>query len=498
MKLSQLLDGVLVAKLFQTMYGRLVVTHDVEVRSVQHDSRKVGRGDCFVAIRGLDADGHRFVPDAISQGASVVVLEDDRAYPDSYFMHSGTIKVVVCDSRKALARMSANLFGNPSRDLTMVGVTGTNGKTTTTWLIQSILEAAKTRTGLIGTIDYRIGDQSYPARFTTPESVELNELLVEMKQAGCKAVSMEVSSHALQQSRVYGISFDAAVFTNLTQDHLDYHKTMEEYFKAKKILFDNLESSSWAIINIDDPRGQTLLSTGAAQRLSYGFDATADVRAVDARFSVEGTSVTIRHKGNDHTVSSPLAGRFNAYNILASYAAAMALGVPPEAAERGIGNLKSVRGRLERISSPKGWTAFVDYAHTPDALEKCLGSIREILPEGSRGRMITVFGAGGDRDVSKRPQMGKIASALSDIVLVTSDNPRTENPEAIIDAIVKGIPEGTNVIRMVDRKEAILHALDIARAGDVILIAGKGHEEYQVIGKEKKPFSDRAIVDSLL
>ncbi len=496
MKLSQLLDGVVVAKLFQTMYGRMVVTQDVEVSSVQYDSRKVSRGDCFVAIRGLETDGHRFVPEAISQGASVIVLEEDGAFPDSFFMHSGTLKVVVHDSRKALARMSANLLGNPSRDLLMAGVTGTNGKTTTTWLIQSILEAAKIRTGLIGTIDYRIGDQSYPAKFTTPESVELNELLVEMKQAGCKAVSMEVSSHALHQSRVHGISYNAAVFTNLTQDHLDYHKTMEEYFKAKKILFDNLESTSCAVINIDDSWGRSLLSTTAAKCLSYGFDPAADVRAVDAHFSVDRTNLTIRYKGIDHQISSPLAGRFNAYNIVASYAAATALKVARKAIERGIRNLKSVRGRLERISSPKGWTAFVDYAHTPDALEKCLSSIREILPSGSRGRIITVFGAGGDRDASKRPLMGRIVNELSDIAVVTSDNPRTEDPDAIIDAIVGGMPDRSTVVRIVNRREAILHALEIARSGDVVLVAGKGHEEYQIIGKEKKPFSDRSVVES--
>ncbi|MBM4169771.1 MAG: UDP-N-acetylmuramoyl-L-alanyl-D-glutamate--2,6-diaminopimelate ligase [Ignavibacteria bacterium] len=480
------------------MYGQMVVTHDVEVMSVQYDSRKVGKGDCFVAIRGLDTDGHRFVPEAIAQGASVVVLEDDTAFPDAYFMHSGTLKVVVSDSRKALARMSANRFGHPSRELTMVGVTGTNGKTSTTWLIQSILEAATIKTGVIGTIDYKIGDHSYPAKFTTPESVELNELLVEMKVAGCRAVSMEVSSHALHQSRVHGISFDAAVFTNLTQDHLDYHKTMEEYFRAKKILFDDLESTSWAIINTDDAWGRTLFSTTSAQRLSYGFESTAAVRAIDAQFSIEQTNLTIRYEGNDHQISSPLAGRFNAYNILASYATGIALQVPREAIERGIRTLRSVRGRLERLSSPKGWTAFIDYAHTPDALEKCLSSIREIVPDATRRRMITVFGAGGDRDATKRPQMGKIASERSDIVVVTSDNPRTENPDAIIDAIVEGIPDRTKVVRIVNRREAIIHALTIAQPGDVVLIAGKGHEEYQIIGKEKKPFSDRSVVESFV
>lgn len=495
MKLSKLLEGAPVTKLFQTMYGRMVVTHDVVVRSIQYDSRNVGKMDCFVAIRGLASDGHKFITEAVSQGASVVVLEDDGALPDSYFMHAGVLKVVVSDSRKALAQMSANYYGRPARQMLMVGVTGTNGKTTITYLIKSIFESNNKKVGLIGTIDYAIGEERFPASFTTPEAPELNALFKRMYDAGCSAVSMEVSSHALHQSRVYGVSYDVGIFTNLTQDHLDYHGTMEEYFNAKKILFDSLSSSSWAILNSDDAYGKRLRTTIKSKVLTYGFDSGADVVALDVTLSLHGSSVEIRYAKKEMVIESPLVGRFNVYNILAACTAAIALDIPENDIKQGILNLPSVKGRLESISSPKGWTAFIDYAHTPDALEKCLTSIRELLPEGERGKIITVFGAGGDRDRSKRRFMGQAASKLSDTVVVTSDNPRTEDPDSIMDDIVQGIPASTDLIQIINRREAIARALEIAGRGDVVLIAGKGHEEYQILGKEKIHFSDREIVE---
>lgn len=498
MNLSKLLEGVQVSKLFQTMYGRMVVTHDVDVHAIQYDSRKVTKGDCFVAIKGLATDGHLYISEAVSKGASVVVLEDDMALPDSYFMHAGVLKVVVPDSRKALAKMSATYYGNPSASMTMVGVTGTNGKTTTTHLVKSIFEASGQKVGLIGTIDYLIGKDSLPAHFTTPEALELNDLLKQMQQSGCNAVSMEVSSHALQQLRVHGISYGVGVFTNLTQDHLDYHDTMEKYFEAKKQLFDSLSTTSWAVINFDDDYGKRLLKSSTSRTLSYGFQSNADVYVESADLSVQGSTIKLRHGVEIIKLETSLAGRFNVYNVMAACATGLASEIPISAIQEGIRNIKSIKGRLERLTSRKGWTAFIDYAHTPDALEKCLTAIRELLPEGKRGKIITVFGAGGDRDRSKRPLMGRAVSSLSDVVVVTSDNPRTEDPEKIMKEIVRGILPNTKLLQIVNRREAIIRALEIARPGDAVVIAGKGHEEYQLLGKERIHFSDREIVEEYI
>ena len=498
MNLGKLLEGVDVSKLFELTFGHFLVTGDIDVHGIQYDSRKVERGDCFVALRGAGTDGHKFVEAAIAQGAKVVVLEQDGTLPDPYFMHTHVVKVVVPDSRKALALMSANFFGLPSRQLTMVGVTGTNGKTTTTHLVKSILEAGGQRVGLIGTIEYRIGDEVIPASHTTPESLELNGMLARMLKSGCQSVSMEVSSHALHQSRVYGIDYDVAVFTNLTQDHLDYHGTMDEYFKAKKLLFEDLSENSVAVTNCDDEWGTKIISSVKGRRISYGISEKADLQATDIRLSLDGTRFNVRSGSKQHPISSSFVGRFNVYNILSAYSTGVALGLEHEKIASGISSLKNVRGRFERIPSPKGWTAIVDYAHTPDALEKCLRTIHDVLPKEHRGRIITVFGAGGDRDRTKRPLMGKIAGSLSDIAIVTSDNPRTEDPQQIINEIAVGIPRGAAVTQEVDRRTAIHAALRQARTGDVVLIAGKGHEDYQVIGKEKIHFSDREVVQDFI
>ncbi|MBI3587480.1 MAG: UDP-N-acetylmuramoyl-L-alanyl-D-glutamate--2,6-diaminopimelate ligase [Ignavibacteriales bacterium] len=480
------------------MFGRMVVTHDVEVHRIQYDSRKIEQGDCFVAIRGTGSDGHQFISNAVGKGAKVVVMEDDSFLPDSFFMHAGVVKVVVSDSRKAMATMAANFFEHPSKKMKLVGVTGTNGKTTTSSIIQAILEAAGNKTGLIGTIEYRIGNEVIPATHTTPESLELNELLARMVQAGCVSVSMEVSSHALHQSRVYGLEYAAAVFTNLTQDHLDYHGTIEEYFQAKKILFDGLTASSWGIANADDEWGTKILASTTAKKLTYGVISAADICATDVRLSINGTSFAVQHAGETTMIRSPLVGRFNVYNILAAFSAGVGLGIPKETIQAGIANISSVRGRFERIASPKGWTAIIDYAHTPDALEKCLKAIHDVLPRTNRGKIIAVFGAGGDRDKKKRPIMGEVVGRLSDVVIVTSDNPRTEDPQAIMNDVVKGVPPGVTLLQEVNRRRAIEKAIAQASAGDVVLVAGKGHEDYQVIGTEKIHFSDREIVEKLL
>lgn len=498
MNLGKLLEGVQVTKLFELAYGQFAVTHDLDVPRLQYDSRKVERGDCFVALRGAGTDGHQFISAAVERGAKVVVMEDDHALPDPYCMHRSIVKIVVQDSRKTLALMAANYFAHPAAALTMVGVTGTNGKTTTTHLIKGILEEAGQRVGLVGTIEYKIGDDVIPATHTTPESLELNDLLSRMRTAGCQSVSMEVSSHALQQSRVFGLGYRVAVFTNLTQDHLDYHGSMEEYFRAKKILFDDLLANAAAVVNCDDPWGTKIVSSTRARTISYGTAENADVRATDIRLSLEGTSFSVSSGGTQQPVSTPLVGRFNVCNTLAAYAAGTALGLPPATLAAGISRVNNVRGRFERISSPAGWNAIIDYAHTPDALEKCLQTIREVLPAQRRGKIITIFGAGGDRDRTKRPLMGNVAASLSDRVIVTSDNPRTEDPNAIIDDIIAGIGREIAVVREPDRRTAITLALREASAGDVLLIAGKGHEDYQVIGTRKIHFSDREIVEEFI
>jgi UDP-N-acetylmuramoyl-L-alanyl-D-glutamate--2,6-diaminopimelate ligase len=498
MNLSRVLEGITVTKMFQTMYGRMVVTHDVEVNGLQYDSRRVGRGDVFVAIRGTAVDGHAFIGSAIQNGAKVVVMEDDAAMPDSLFGHAGVIKVVVPDSRIALAIASANVAGHPAAGMKIIGVTGTNGKTTSTHLIKSILEAQGERVGLIGTIAHMIGDQRVPAQHTTPESLELQYLLAEMKKRGCVSVVMEVSSHSLVMHRVHGIGFTAGVFTNLTQDHLDFHGTMEEYSRAKKMLFDGLPASASAISNLDDPYGRTITGTTEASLVTYAITADADVTAHEISMGVSGTTMTVKHAGGRFRVNSSLTGTFNVQNVLAACATGIALRIPDETIVSGIRNVTAVAGRFEQIVAPQGWTAVIDYAHTPDALENCLRTIQELLPRGGRGRIITVFGCGGDRDRAKRPRMGEIASRLSDVTVVTSDNPRREEPSKIIDEILTGVMKGKDVIAEVNRHAAILRALGMAEQGDVVLIAGKGHEKYQVIGEERLHFDDREEVEGFI
>ena len=495
MMLSKLLEGVPVIKMFQAMYGKMVVTQDLEIHGIQYDSRKVERDDMFVAIRGAATDGHRFIDQAVAKGARVAVVEDDGALPDSFFLHTGVVKIVVSSSRKTLAILSANFYGHPSTKMRLIGVTGTNGKTTTTHLIRSILEASGERVGLMGTIAYSTGEKTMPATHTTPESLELNGLLTEMVVGGCSAAVMEVSSHSLSLQRVHGLDFRVGVFTNLTQDHLDFHGTMDRYFTAKQALFDSLSSSSSAVLNADDRYGPRMAEHSAASKWTYGFSSGADVVAHTVGLTVAGTTLQVRHSGADTMVSSPLIGRFNVSNILASYATGLALGIPEHKIVEGIRNLRTVRGRFEQITSPQGWTAIVDYAHTPDALENCLRAIHDILPAVRRGKIITVFGCGGNRDRGKRPQMGRIAAGLSDAVVITSDNPRDEDPQSIIDEILTGVEKGRVFSVERDRRKAIRTALGQAREGDVVLVAGKGHEDYQVVGTTKHHFDDREEIE---
>ncbi|MBP6672794.1 MAG: UDP-N-acetylmuramoyl-L-alanyl-D-glutamate--2,6-diaminopimelate ligase [Bacteroidetes bacterium] len=489
MTLSELLQGVSVSKMFQTMYGKMVTTHDVKVSGIQYDSRKVQRENLFVALKGGGADGHKFLSSAIANGAKVIVVEDDNSIPDPMCMHTGTVKIVVSNTRKALAQISANYYGRPAEKMTMIGVTGTNGKTTTTFLIKQMLEADEAnKVGLIGTVEYAIGEEKFPATHTTPESLEMHQLFAQMVQKGCTHCVMEVSSHALHQYRAFGIPFSAAVFTNLTQDHLDYHGTMEEYFSAKKILFEGLSPTATAVVNADSEYGMRIVEGCAATVTSYSIEKPSKMKAEQLSISINGFSAVI----HGEKVAPKLVGRFNVYNFLAAYSVVKELGVfcPPEL----YAQLSPAPGRFDQIQSKRGWTAIVDYAHTPDALENCLQTIHDVLPFRTKSKIITVFGAGGDRDKSKRPLMGRIAERLSDAMIVTSDNPRTEDPMEIISDILEGIDYKIKVIVESDRAKAIAHGLSIAKNGDVVLVAGKGHEDYQVIGKEKIHFSDKEEV----
>lgn len=485
---------------------------DTEVSGIAYDSRKVVKGNIFVAIKGENSDGHDFINDAILRGAGVIVHEKTMSCEQSEACNeAGPVFIRVEDSREALACISNNFYERPSWDISVIGVTGTNGKTTTTYLIKSILEAWKRDVGLIGTLGYLVSGNEYAALHTTPESPEFQGLLREMASSGCNYVVTEVSSHALAQKRVDYTLFDIGVFTNLTRDHLDYHKTMEEYFGAKKRLFtDLLSEDATAVINMDDEWGRRLASelnkrpaNDPDAVITYGIDKEADVVAVDIENSFSGVSFALQHKNKSFRIDSPLIGSTSVYNILAAVSVAIALDIPDETIMAGIREIKPVKGRLEKIDYGQDFLCIIDYAHTPDALERLLATARELISKvsGSRQtglpdrgdsapRIITVFGCGGNRDKGKRPIMGGIATKLSDYVIITSDNPRKENPLDIIKDIEAGVA-GDNYHVVPDRREAINAAVARARAGDIVIIAGKGHEGYQEIGDTRLGFSDK-------
>jgi UDP-N-acetylmuramoyl-L-alanyl-D-glutamate--2,6-diaminopimelate ligase len=495
MNLSTLLDGVTVTKLFSMGFGKMVMTQDLEICGIAYDSRKVNPGYLFVAIRGTTMDGHQFIDAALRNGATAVMVEDDNVRNDAFFLHQGVPKIVVPDCRRALARISTTYYGHPSQKLRLIGVTGTNGKTTTTHLLRSVVQESGQMVGMIGTVQHMIGNEVVSAAHTTPESLELNQLLAAMVRKGCSTAVMEVSSHALAMHRVDGLQFAAAVFTNLTQDHLDFHGSMENYCKTKRLLFDGLSDRSYAVINADDPYGAVMVEGTRAQIMTYGATRSANVRADDISLDIHGVEFTVTHDGTSRRVSSALTGLFNTSNITAAYATGLALEIPESTIVAGIANMGPVRGRFEQIPSPQGWTAIIDYAHTPDALDNCLRAIRQLASTRDGARVITVFGCGGNRDKGKRPIMGRIASTLSDVTIITSDNPRHEDPLEIMREIRNGIVQGANVSSEVDRRKAIVMGLKRARPGDIVLIAGKGHEDYQVIGDSRLHFDDREEVE---
>ena len=462
---------------------------DASVTVVTYDSRKAGPGALFVAIKGLAADGNQFVEAARKKGAAAIASERP-AEPGSPWLQ-------VPDARLALALLSAAVLGEPARALELIGVTGTNGKTTTTYLIDAALRASGHKVGLLGTVQYRIGDRLADATRTTPESSDLQALLREMVDAGCSHAVLEVSSHSLDLQRVAGCEFRVAVFTNLTRDHLDFHGDMDSYFQAKRKLFaDLLRTDGRAVLNADDDRVRELVAASRAPVWTYGIEKPADFRAEDVRLGLEGTRFRVQSPAGTHEVQSGLVGRFNVQNLLAAFAASIAAGVEPAAALRGLATVRGVPGRLERVPGAQGFTVVVDYAHTDDALKNLLEAVRELGPS----RIITVFGCGGDRDRTKRPLMGAVASRLSDVVIVTSDNPRSEPPEAILEEIQRGMNGGRKAERhaIVDRREAITKALELARPGDAVVIAGKGHETYQVLRDRTVPFDDRQVARDIL
>ena len=475
---------------------------DTEITGVTHDSRRVTAGVVFVGLRGLLADGAAFAGDAVTRGAAAIVSETSPA------PSTGVPWVRVPDARLALAALSDAVYGRPSRALTLVGITGTNGKTTTLYLLASIFEAAGIRCGRIGTVGYRIGTSEVEASRTTPEAPELQRMLRDMIAQGCGACVMEVSSHALSLRRADYLHFAAAIFTNLTRDHLDFHGDMEQYFTAKRRLFELLPAGGFGVTNLDDRRGADV-ATASPRSVSYAIDAAADVRPGPLVSSLDGLAFDVRTPRGMLQIQSSLVGRPNAYNILAAVAAAMALDLPFDAIEAGVGQLTAVPGRFQVVSGPADDVrVVVDYAHTDDALKNLLETARPL----STGRLITVFGCGGDRDRSKRPLMGAVAARLSDLVIVTSDNPRSEDPEQIIDEVKRGIvmpadrrppsaqpgPRATPCVAIVERKAAIETAVREAQRGDLVLVAGKGHERHQVIGERVLPFDDVEVARAAL
>ena len=466
----------------------------VEIASLTHDSRQAGPGALFVALPsvtpGRDADaaagGARFILQAIERGAAAVITSTEVEAPRA-------VIVRVPDPRAALTDAAAAFYGHPSLQLQTVGVTGTNGKSTTTFLLKHLLDCAERPCGLIGTVRYVIGPRELPAARTTPESDDVHRLLREMRDANCRAAVMEVSSHALHQDRARHVEFDAAVFTNLTQDHLDYHVTMDAYFEAKQRLFAQLarqpHKRGMAVVNIDDRFGRRLLDEmdAGVPAITYGQSSNAMFRAADLRTDLHGTRYSLHAEGRSYLVRLPLFGPFNVYNSLAALAAMRALGHDVRKSVDALKDAPQVPGRLEMVPGPKSFRAFVDYAHTPDALENVLGTLRSLGPE----RVITVFGCGGDRDRAKRGPMGRAAEELSDRCIVTSDNPRSEDPDAICREIVAGM-RGQNHEVVVDRRAAIRRAVDMAAPGDIVLVAGKGHEGCQEFADRKVPFDDVA------
>ena len=478
MKLGDLLRDI--------QYSRLILPkEEVEVSGVNIDSRNVQKGDMFIAVKGTQTDGHVYIDSAIEKGATAIVCEN---IPEK--QNPVVAYIVVPDAQHATGRLATAFYGNPSQKLKLVGVTGTNGKTTTATLLYELFMAMGHKCGLLSTVCNYINGEIYPSTHTTPDALSLNRLLAEMVNAGCEYAFMEVSSHALAQERVGGLEFTGAIFTNLTRDHMDFHETMDNYLKAKKSFFDNLPRNAFAITNLDDKNGPVMTQNCRGDVKNYSTRTIGDYKARLVETHLDGMILEF----NNREFSTLLTGRFNISNLLAIYGAAVELGKDPEEVLRVMSTLRPVSGRFEALHAPNGVSAIVDYAHTPDALKNVLSTINDVLR--GRGNVITVVGAGGNRDKGKRPIMAVEAVKNSNRVILTSDNPRFEEPQDIINDMLAGLNEEQkrSVISIVDRKEAIRTAFALAQKGDVILVAGKGHEDYQEIKGVKHHFDDKEII----
>ncbi len=464
---------------------KTIGTTDKTVSDVTCDSRKVSEGALFVAVNGVNVDAHAFIPEVTAKGAKVIVCE---VLPQE--INTEVCYIVVENSSIALAHIAAWWYDFPSNQLTLVGVTGTNGKTTTATLLYETMQLLRHKAGLLSTVCNIIDKKTIPATQTTPDPLSLNKMLREMVDAGCEYAFMEVSSHACTQHRIDGLTFKGAVFTNLTRDHLDYHKTVNNYMNAKKMFFDMLPKGAFALVNCDDKAGAYMLQNTKANKLTYSLQNVADYKCKIIESRLNGTSLNI----NNNDIEVLFTGRFNAYNLLAVYGSAIQLGFTTEEVLVAMTQLVPVAGRFQTLTSPRGYTAIVDYAHTPDALVNVLNSIKEVI--GNKGHIITVVGAGGNRDKGKRPIMAHEAATRSDKVILTSDNPRDENPEDILHDMEEGLDNElkTRVLKITNRKEAIRTACILAQPGDVVLVAGKGHEDYQEIKGVKHHFDDKEVL----
>ena len=473
---------------------------DLEIKGLTNDSRAVKKGDLFVAVKGDNQDGHRYLAHAVQRGAHALVVENaERVF-------RGVTVVRLPDTRAALSELAARFYRYPARDMNLIGITGTNGKTTTSYLLESILKEAGRKVGVIGSISYRFGGKSLRASLTTPESTDLMRIIREMRDAGVTDIIAEVSSHSLDQGRTRGLNWSRAIFTNFSRDHLEYHSTMEEYFKAKSLLFDSLGEDKErdqvkAVVNMDDPKGKVLARITKVPVVSYGLKDDCLVRATDIESAASGLRFTLATPSGHVPTTSCLLGQINVYNILGAAATAFSLNVDLEIIARGIKRITIVPGRLQAVENKRGLSVYVDYAHTPDALEKVLQTL--ICLRRTKGRLITVFGCGGDRDRGKRPDMGRVAGNYSDLAIITSDNPRGEDPAEIADSVELGMKEsglkriesGRSYVErgyeiILDRRKAIHAAINMAKKEDIVLIAGKGHEDYQIVGNRKRHFDD--------
>ena len=461
---------------------------DIEITGITNDSRKVRPGYLYVAIKGYKADGHNFIKKSIECGAQAIVSEERSS------LDTNIPQIIVRDTRKALSSLSCCFYNNPSQKINLVGVTGTNGKTTTTFLTKSVIEKAGYETGLIGTINYQIGKKVITAKETTPESVELQRLISEMVAAKMKFAVMEVSSHSAIQHRIENINFKTAVFTNITTEHMDYHKTFPNYMNAKAELFKNLRKDSFAVLNADDEFSEYFADRTNAKIIWYGIKNDADIKAEIYKESTRDVMIKLSCFGREVDMKIPFVGLHNVYNALASVASAISLGFELDTIKSGIETASTVPGRLENVPCDRGFKVVIDYAHTPHALETVLHALKNLI----KGRLLLVFGCGGDRDKEKRPQMGRIADEKSDIFWLTNDNPRSEDPLAIIDDIKAGITSGQSFHIQTNRYKAIEEALSEAKDDDLIIIAGKGHEKYQIIKDTIVPFDDREVVKKIL